>query len=51
MPNGLGMVYPDARGRQLALGVAPNELTSLDNKDRFVGTPFHKFVPARLERV
>ena len=51
MPNGLGMLYPDEQGRQIALGVAPNELTSLDNKDKFVGTPFHKFVPARLERV
>ncbi len=51
MPNGLGMLYPDERGHQVALGVAPNELTSLDNKDKFVGTPFHKYVPARLERV
>jgi formate dehydrogenase len=51
MPNGLGMSYPDARGAQIAVGVAPNELTPLENKDKFVGTPFHKFVPARLERI
>jgi anaerobic selenocysteine-containing dehydrogenase len=51
IPNGLGMLYPDATGRDVATGVSCNELTSLDYKDKFVGTPFHKFVPARLEQV
>jgi hypothetical protein len=31
--------------------VAPNELTSLEDRDPFVGTPWHKHVPARVERV
>ncbi len=51
LPNGLGMLYPDRQGHDVAVGVSVNELTGLDNKDKFVGTPFHKYVPARLERV
>lgn len=42
LPNGLGTDGP---------GVAPNELTSIDDKDAFAGTPWHKFVPARIEAV
>ena len=49
--HGLGMLYPDWKGQDVAMGVSVNELTGLDNKDKFVGTPFHKYVPARLERV
>jgi anaerobic selenocysteine-containing dehydrogenase len=41
LPNGMG----------IGGGVAPNDLTSLDNRDWFAGTPLHKYVPARLERV
>ena len=47
LPNGLGL--DDAGG--VRTGVAPNELTRVDDRDPFVGTPWHKFVPARLERV
>jgi anaerobic selenocysteine-containing dehydrogenase len=42
LPNGLGIG---------GVGVAPNELTSTDDRDPFVGTPYHKHVAARLERV
>lgn len=49
LPNGLGTRYP-ADGGEVLPGVAPNELTSFDERDPFVGTPWHKFVPARLER-
>jgi small-conductance mechanosensitive channel len=35
----------EGRGR----GVPPNELTSIDARDPFAGTPWHKFVPARVE--
>ena len=45
------MSHPDEHGNDTKVGVAPNELTSLENKDKFVGTPFHKYVPARLELV
>ena len=41
LPNGMG----------IGAGIAPNELTSLDNRDWLAGTPLHKYVPARLERV
>ncbi len=49
LPNGLGLLYPDEQGVERATGVAPNDLTSLAARDRFMGTPWHKFVPARLE--
>lgn len=51
LPNGLGLLYPDHNGDDMAVGVSPNELTALDLRDKFVGTPLHKHVPARLERV
>jgi anaerobic selenocysteine-containing dehydrogenase len=47
LPNGLGLGGPGAS----SAGVAPNELTSQDDRDPFVGTPWHKAVPARIERV
>ncbi len=37
-------------GHGIGSGVAPNELTSEGDRDAFVGTPWHKFVPARIER-
>jgi formate dehydrogenase len=45
LPNGLGLGSPSSAG------IAPNELTSAEDRDAFVGTPWHKYVPARLERV
>ncbi len=44
LPNGFGL-GPDS------VGVAPNELTSKDDRDWFAGTPFHKHVRARIEKV
>ena len=49
LPNGLGLTYPTAAGEH-ATGVAPNELTHGEDRDPFVGTPWHKHVPARVER-
>ena len=50
LPNGLGVGYPiDAR--EHTTGVAPNELTATLDRDPFVGTPWHKHVPARVERL
>ncbi len=49
LPNGQGTSYPDLRGSDG--GVAPNELTRAEDRDPFVGTPWHKHVPARLDRV
>jgi anaerobic selenocysteine-containing dehydrogenase len=39
LPNGFG----------IGSGTAPNELTSTEDRDPFVGTPWHKHVPARLD--
>jgi anaerobic selenocysteine-containing dehydrogenase len=50
LPNGLGLGYPAENGRAIT-GVAPNELTSVEDRDPFVGTPWHKHVPARIERM
>ncbi len=47
LPNGLGV----ASGERAATGIAPNELTGTGDRDPFVGTPWHKHVPARLDRV
>jgi anaerobic selenocysteine-containing dehydrogenase len=51
LPNGLGLDYPDAEGRLQRRGVAPNDLTDVADRDFLTGTPWHKCVPARLERV
>jgi len=51
LPNGHGVDYPDdSNGRRLT-GVVTNDLTSAEDRDRFVGTPWHKSVPANLEPV
>ena len=49
LPNGLGVTYPDSDGEQPMTGVAPNELTALEDRDPHVGTPWHKNVRARVE--
>ena len=51
LPNGTGVNYVDAAGETQHLGVAPNELTDSYSRDFLAGTPWHKHVPARLERV
>ncbi|MEI7745587.1 MAG: molybdopterin dinucleotide binding domain-containing protein, partial [Chloroflexota bacterium] len=49
LPNGLGLTYPGPDGDEVR-GVAPNELTAAEDRDPFVGTPWHKHVAARVER-
>ncbi len=51
LPNGQGLDYVDAAGQSLRKGVAPNELTDSTRRDFLAGTPWHKHVPARLERI
>ncbi|MGI9603317.1 MAG: molybdopterin-dependent oxidoreductase [Acidimicrobiales bacterium] len=51
LPNGFGVDHPGGDGDSLPVGVAPNELTSIADRDWFAGTPHHKHVPARLEPV
>jgi anaerobic selenocysteine-containing dehydrogenase len=51
LPNGQGLDYHSADGKVIRAGVAPNELTDVAMRDFLAGTPWHKHVPARLERV
>jgi len=51
LPNGMGLDYPDAEGVLKKTGTSPNELTSSELRDEYVGTPWHKSVPARIEAV
>jgi anaerobic selenocysteine-containing dehydrogenase len=50
LPNGLGLDYDSGGGIQRA-GVSPNELTASEDRDFLAGTPWHKHVPARVERL
>jgi formate dehydrogenase len=45
LPNGYGLDNADGT----RTGVAPNELTSVEQRDKYAGTPHHKLVPARIE--
>lgn len=51
LPNGFGLSVTAPDGTQVTTGVAPNELTEYDSRDEWVGTPWHKYVPARLDTV
>ncbi|QWF82657.1 molybdopterin-dependent oxidoreductase [Amycolatopsis sp. CA-230715] len=47
LPNGMGVSYPGEE----TIGVPLNTLTSGARRDKFFGSPWHKTVPARIERV
>jgi formate dehydrogenase len=49
IPNGHGLEYPDENGVRKVHGVAPNELTSSEDRDWLALTPWHKHVRAQLE--
>jgi len=51
LPNGQGLDCRGATGRIIRMGVPPNELTDRARRDFPVGTPWHKYVPAQLERI
>jgi len=51
LPNGAGLWYPDREGQEFLHGVPPNELTATEDRDWFAGTPFHKHIAARIERI
>jgi len=51
LPNGLGVDYPCEDGSRQRTGVAVNDLTSAHRRDALAGTPWHKYVPARVEAV
>ena len=43
------LIYPNEVGELIVTGVAPNELTSTEDCDPWAKTPWHKYVPARVE--
>jgi anaerobic selenocysteine-containing dehydrogenase len=48
LPNGYGLQHgPNGP----ITGIAPNELTDSSRRDWLAGTPWHKHVPARLEKI
>ena len=51
LPNGLGLDYPDVDGNMVTTGTSPNELTWSSLADEYVGTPWHKSVPAKIEAI
>lgn len=51
LPNGQGIDYHRTDGTVVRLGVSLNELTSGADRDPIAGTPWHKYVPARIERI
>jgi anaerobic selenocysteine-containing dehydrogenase len=51
LPNGLGLDDDAGDGITLRVGVSVNELTASEDRDFLAGTPWHKPVPARLERL
>lgn len=51
LPNGWGVAYESTPGQLRQIGVAPNELTKASERDFFAGTPWHKHVAARLEKL
>jgi len=51
LPNGLGLDYHAGDGITVRVGTSVNELTSTEDRDFLAGTPWHKHVPARLERM
>lgn len=48
IPNGQGMQFYDENNQQLASGVFANQLTAVNHRDKYIGTPLHKCVPARI---
>jgi len=51
LPNGIGIDYVDKDGIAVKVGIAPNDLTSNQDKDFFAGTPWHKYIRAKIEKV
>jgi anaerobic selenocysteine-containing dehydrogenase len=51
LPNGHGLDYRATNGTLVHKGVSLNELTDTASRDAFAGTPWHKYVPIRIERL
>jgi len=51
IPNGVGLDYDNGDGKPIRRGVSTNDLTDVMRRDFLAGTPWHKNVPARVEKV
>ncbi|BFM14663.1 molybdopterin-dependent oxidoreductase [Maricurvus nonylphenolicus] len=52
LPNGGGLQNNlNTEKAVQKIGAATNDLTSVDNRDFFAGTPWHKYVPANVELI
>ena len=51
LPHGFGMSSPDGHGGRVTNGPRINLITDAGDRDPIAGTPHHKDVPVRLERV
>jgi len=46
VPHGFGLKY-----KGVEYGVNVNRLTKSSHRDRLAGTPFHRYVPCRVEKI
>jgi anaerobic selenocysteine-containing dehydrogenase len=51
LPHGYGQSYPAKDGERLSNGPRVNVLTDGENRDPIAGTPYHKHVAVRLEKL
>jgi anaerobic selenocysteine-containing dehydrogenase len=51
LPHGYGQSYPAKDGERLNNGPRVNVLTNSENRDPIAGTPYHKHVAVRLEKL
>jgi anaerobic selenocysteine-containing dehydrogenase len=51
MPHGFGMLYPDQDGELRPQGAMVNLLTDAGHRCAIAGTPYHKYVPVRIEKI
>jgi len=51
LPHGYGQSYPARDGERLSNGPRVNALTDSRNRDPVAGTPYHKHVAVRLEKL
>ena len=51
LPHGYGQSHPTADGERLSNGPRINVLTDTTHCDPIAGTPYHKHVAVRLEKI
>jgi anaerobic selenocysteine-containing dehydrogenase len=52
MPHGYGLLWENEKtGRLEPIGINAQELVSAAHRDPLTGIPYHKYIPARVEKV